>query len=174
MRAAARHWACLALGIAAFGALSGCGKPEDDGISANTVKTPLPPYPAWSAGMIGKPLAAVVKGKANCMGVFDNVAAIHVGATPGSEVVGWAWDSAAKRPVQHILIVDLDDRIIGAADGGSVRPDVPAAMPTVTSKFTGWRGVVGATTGTALAVGLGANGGQCSLSRSLKLGGGVY
>ncbi len=174
MMGAARRRACIALGIAALSALGGCGKPEDDGVSPNTVKTPLPPYPAWSVGMIGKPLAGVVRGKANCMGVFDNVSATHVGAKPGSEVVGWAWDAAAKRPVQHILIVDLNDRVIGAADGGNVRPDVPAAMPMVTSKFTGWHGVVGATTGTVLAVGLGANGGQCSLSRSVKLNASAY
>jgi len=174
MIVAARQLACAALCIAALGALSGCGKPEDDGISANTVTTPLPPYPAWSVAMIGKPLASVVKGKADCMGVFDVVSAKHVGASPGSEVEGWAWDKMAKQGVQHVLIVDLDDRIVGAANGGNARADVPPAMPTVTSKFVGWHGVVGATKGTVLAVGLGAAGGRCSLSKSVKLDGGVY
>jgi hypothetical protein len=157
--------ACAVLGVT----LSGCGKPENDGEMSTTLTTPLPPYPAWSAGMIGQPLSAVVKGKANCIGVFDNIS-----ARPGEEVEGWAWDSAAKKGVQHVLIVDLSDRIIGAADGGRPRPDVPPAMPGVANKFVGWRGVVGATTGTALAVGLGAQGGQCSLSKSMKLDGGVY
>jgi hypothetical protein len=175
MIVAAKWLAWAALGIAAFSALSGCGKPEDDGVSANTVTTPLPPYPAWSAGMIGKPLGSVVRGKADCLGVFDAVAAKHVGVKPGFEVDGWAWDKTAKQGVQHILIVDLDDHIVGAAEGGVVsRPDVPANMPIVTSKQVGWHGVVGATTGTVLAVGLGAAGGQCSLSRSMKLDAGVY
>jgi hypothetical protein len=174
MIVAARQLACAALCIAALGALSGCGKPEDDGASINAVTTPLPPYPAWAVAMIGKPLASVVRGKADCMGVFDVASAKHVGASPGSEVEGWAWDKTAKQGVQHILIVNLDDRIVGAATGGNARADVPPAMPGVTSKFVGWHGVVGATTGTVLAVGLGAAGGQCSLSKSIKLDGGVY
>jgi hypothetical protein len=174
MTVAARQLACAALCIAAFGALSGCGKPEDDGVSVNTVATPLPPYPAWSAGMIGKPLASVVRGKADCIGVFDVVSAKHTGAKPGDEVEGWAWDKTAKQGVQHILIVDLADRIVGAADGGRARSDVPQNMPTVTSKFVGWHGVVGITNGTVLAVGLGAKGGQCSLSKSMKLDGSAY
>jgi len=163
-----------ALGVAACSLLSGCGRPEDDGVKSNTVATPLPPYPAWSASMIGKPLAEVVKGKANCIGVFDTVTATHTGANPGVEVEGWAWDAAAKHGVQHVLIVDLNDRIIGAADGGRPRADVPPAFPTITSPLVGWHGVVGQTTGTALAVGLGATGGECSLSSSKKLDGGVY
>ncbi len=174
MMVAARQLACAALCIAALGALSGCGKPEDDGASANTVTTPLPPYPAWSVGMIGKPLASVVRGKADCIGVFDAVSARHTGAKPGVEVDGWAWDKTAKQGVQHVLIVDLDDRIVGAADGGRGRADVPQNMPTVTSPLVGWRGVVAATTGTVLAVGLGAKGGECSLSKSMKLDGSVY
>ncbi len=160
--------------FAAVAALGGCGRPEDDGAVVNTIKTPLPPYPAWSQGMIGKPLASVVRGKADCIGVFDNVSATHTGSSPGVEVEGWAWDWQAKQGVQHILIVDLDDRIIGAADGGRPRPDVLAAYPKMTSKLSGWHGEVGATTGTALAVGLGAKGGECSLSKAVKLAGGVY
>jgi hypothetical protein len=174
MMVAARQLACAVLCLATFSALSGCGKAEDDGASANTVTTPLPPYPAWSAGMIGKPLASVVKGKADCFGVFDAISAKHIGAKPGSEVEGWAWDKAAKQPVQHVLIVDMDDRIVGAADSGKPRADVVAAYPYITSKDVGWHGVLGATTGTMLAVGLGANGGQCSLSKSVKLDGGAY
>jgi hypothetical protein len=171
---AARQLACVALCIAAFGALSGCGKPEDDGASSNTVTTPLPPYPAWSAGMIGKPLQAVAKGKSDCLGVFDGVSAKHTGAKPGSEVAGWAWDKVAKQPVHHILIVDLDDRIVGAGESGFARPDVIASYPYMTGNNVGWHAIVGATTGTMLAVGLDANGGQCSLHRSVKLDGGAY
>jgi len=174
MIVAARPLAWAALCIAVLGALSACGKPEDDGLSSNSVTTPLPPYPAWSAGMIGKPLASVVRGKADCIGVFDTVTAKHVGASPGSEVEGWAWDKTAKTGVKHILIVDLDDRILGAADGGRPRSDVPANSPNVTSQYVGWHGEVGVTKGTVLAVGLGAKGGRCSLSKSFKLDGSVY
>ncbi len=174
MKVGARQLAWAALCMAVVSALSGCGKPEDDGASPNTVATPLPPYPAWAAGMIGKPLAAVVKAKADCFGVFDVISAKHTGASPGVEVDGWAWDKAAKQPVQHILIVDLDDRVVGAAESGHPRGDVVAAYPFITSKFVGWHGIAGVTTGTLLAVGLGANGGKCSLSKSLKVDGGVY
>jgi len=157
------------------GALSACGKPEDDGPTVHTVPSALPAYPAWSVGMIGQPLTRVVKGKADCIGVFDALSTKHLGAPPGYEVDGWAWDRTAKRGVQHVLIVGLDDRVLGAADGGVVaRPDVPANSPFVTTKFVGWHGVVGATTGTVLAVGLGANGGQCALGKSMKLDATVY
>ncbi len=176
--AARRSYRALLMGaalcVAACGALSGCGHPEDDGATSTTLSTPLPPYPAWSAGMIGKPLAEVVKGKANCIGVFDAIAARHTGANPGVEVEGWAWEPAAKKGVQHVLIVNLNDIIIGAAEGGRSRPDVPTNSPNITTPMVGWRGVVGESTGTALAVGLGAQGGQCSLSQSMKLDGGVY
>jgi hypothetical protein len=172
---AVKPLAYAALCVAVLSALSGCGQPEDDGLSATTVNTPLPPYPAWSVAMIGKPLASVVRGKANCFGVFDAVEATHTGAHPGVEVEGWAWDKTAKQAVQHILIVDLNDRILGAADGGGrARSDVQTAYPEMTTKFVGWRGVVGATTGTVLAVGLGAQGGQCALSKAVKLSGSVY
>jgi hypothetical protein len=174
MIVATRPLAYAALCIAMVGALSACGKPENDGAAVNALKTPLPPYPAWSVAMIGKPLASVVHGKADCMGVFDDVLASHAGAKPGSEVGGWAWDKTAKKGVQHILIVDLDDHIIGAAEGGLRRPDVPPNMPGVTSEFVGWRGVTEATTGTALAVGLAANGGQCALAKAVKLDGAAY
>jgi hypothetical protein len=174
MMVAAKQLACAALSIAAVAALSGCGKPEDDGASANAVATPLPPYPAWSVGMIGKPLSAVVTGKADCFGVVDAIATRHTGVKPGVEVEGWAYDKAAKQPVQHVLIVDLDDRVVGAADSGKPRGDVIANYPYMTSKFVGWHGVAGVTTGTVLAVGLGAKGGQCSLTKSLKVDGSVY
>jgi hypothetical protein len=174
MIVAARQLACAALCIAALGAVSGCGRPEDDGMSVNAVKTPLPPYPVWSVGMIGKPLASVVRGKADCLGVFDAVSLRHDGAKPGSEVEGWAWDKTAKKGVQHVLIVDLDDRIVGAADLKLMRPDVVANSPFVTSKLVGWHGVVAETKGTVLAVGLGATGGSCSLSKAMKLDGGAY
>jgi hypothetical protein len=174
MMVAARQLAWAALCVAAFAALAGCGKPEDDGVTLNTVTTPLPPYPAWSVGMIGKPLSSVVQGKADCFGVFDVVSAKHTGATPGVEVDGWAWDKAAKQPVHHVLIVDLNDRILGAADSGRPRADVVAAYPYMTTNLMGWHGEAGVTTGTVLAVGLGAKGGRCSLSKALKLDGSVY
>jgi len=166
--------ACAALCLAAVGALSGCGKPEDDGAASNATATPLPPYPAWSVAMIGKPLSSVVKGKADCFGVFDAIAARHTGVNPGVEVEGWAYDKAAKQPVQHILIVDLNDSIVGAADSGRARSDVVAAYPYMTSKLVGWHGVAGVTEGRILAVGLGANGGRCGLSQSIKVDGSAY
>jgi len=174
MTLALKPLACIVLCLAILGPLSGCGEPEDDGQSANTVKTPLPPYPAWSVGMIGKPLASVVHGKADCIGVFDVVTARHANARSGVEVEGWAWDKTAKQGVQRLLIVDLDNRIVGAAEGGRSRTDVPAANPSITSPIVGWHGEAGTMTGTVLAVGLGAKGGQCPLSKSMKLDGGVY
>jgi hypothetical protein len=44
----------------------------------------------------------------------------------------------------------------------------------MTTNLMGWHGEAGVTTGTVLAVGLGAKGGRCSLSKALKLDGSVY
>jgi hypothetical protein len=141
--------------------LSACGKPEDDGANADALTTPLPPYPAWAKPMIGQPLTKVLNGRGDCEGVFDVVISRHAGAHPGVEVGGWAWDKAGQRGVQHILFVDPDNKVIGAAEGGLLRTDVPKAMPEVKSPMVGWRGEIGATTGVALAVGIGANNGAC-------------
>ena len=56
-----------------------------------------------------------------------------------------------------------DDRIVGAAQGGVLRTDVPEARSDVTSKTTGWTGEAGVTTGTINAVGVTTHNAACDI-----------
>lgn len=147
----------LALVLAA--GLASCnGKPEDvgqgGGADAASTKTPAPPYPAWADAMIGKDLKQVSRGPAACKGVVDTVSAKHMGARPGSEIEGWAWDESDHKPLARVVFTDQADQIVGAATVGNLRPDVVSAMAEVKTPAVGWKGVAGRTSGTVTAVGL--------------------
>jgi len=159
--------ALLLAGIAMTG-LSACKDPDPVAV-VPTVQTPLPAYPAWAAPMIGKNLGRVLTGHGACLGVWDVVSVKHISKQPGSEAQGWGYDVAAKTAISHILFVNADNIVVGAGDGGVPRPDVARARADVTAINTGWRGVVGATEGKVLAVGVtsknaGCNVGQYDLS----------
>jgi hypothetical protein len=102
-------------------------------------ETPMPAPPAWAAGYVGKPLsAAFADAPATCAGSADQVVKRYRGAAPGVQIVGWAWDTKAKAPIDHILIVDAGGVVVGAGQGGLARPDVNAAKPEITSRTVGW------------------------------------
>ena len=123
--------------------LTACG-PDGPVTTAKQIAQPRPNYPAWAEPMIGRPMAQFTHGHGECKGAFDVVAANYNVKPVGSTVQGWGWDVAAKQPVQRLLFVDMDDHIVGAGNGAvNARPDVTAARPEVTSKMTGWSGVVG-------------------------------
>ena len=155
----------LALVLAA--GLAACnGKPEDTGQAseASEVKTPAPPYPAWSNPMIGKGLREVSRGVTTCKGQVDLVSVKHTGRRPGSEIEGWGWDLRAAKPLAKVLFTDPTDRIVGAAAVGNMRQDVKTAVSEVTTPAVGWKGVAGPTSGPVTAVGLSASGASCVLS----------
>ena len=153
-------------------ALAACG-PDGPVTNARQVEAPRPPYPAWAVPMIGKPMSQFVHGHGSCKGVFDAVMVNYNGSPPGSAVGGWGWDLDAKQAVPRLLFVDLDDRIVGAGNGGVSRPDVSTAIPAITSKTTGWTGVVGMIKGKILAVGVTSRNAPCDLG-SAKLEGETY
>ncbi len=145
-------------------AVLGACNPGDDATPKAVVSTkPLPPYPAWSSGMVGKNLARVLTGHGQCKGVWDVVTDRYVGARPGVQVGGWGWDIVAKTPVQHVLFVNSDDFIVGAGTGGLPRKDVSDALPEVKSPNTGWKGVIGVSRGKVLAVGVTAQNTPCNV-----------
>ncbi len=157
-----------ALLIVSAASLAACGKPEDQSYSnhppvAPRVSTVLPAYPAWSTPMIGKLVSQVLTGRGQCKGAFDVVLAKHGPPRAGVEVGGWAFDVAAKQAVQHVLLVSANDHIVGAAQGGGLRTDVPEARSDITSKTTGWLGVAGVTTGTINAVGVTTHNAACDI-----------
>jgi hypothetical protein len=148
---------CLGLG-----GLAACSDPDPAAVVA-PVKTPLPSYPAWANPLIGQNMSHVLTGRGACLGVWDIVAAKHVGSRPGDEGEGWGWDVAAKAPIHHVLFVNADNLIVGAGEGGRPRPDVPKAREDVTSPDVGWHGIIGVTRGKILAVGITAKNAGCNV-----------
>lgn len=108
------------------------------------VSDPRPAFPAWADGIVGKPLKAVYANRksSQCLGYFDGVKVQYAGTPPGAELYGWGYDQAAKSPVSRVVLSNPHGIIVGAAEGGLPRPDVPAALPQVSSTTTGWQGYV--------------------------------
>jgi len=123
------------IALAAAGALAACG-PKHPGKAA---AGPLPPLPAWAADYIGKPLDQVFARSDACAGNTETVLRRFSGPPAGTEVAGWAWDVGAKRRVEHVILVDMDRKIVGAGEGGRFRKDVPKNRPDVPDLQTGWR-----------------------------------
>lgn len=154
-------------------ALTACDKPKDrtpkaaDAPAAAAPVGPpastaaLPATPAWAVAYMGKTVAELFPQAGACIGNTDNVSQTMAG---GVEIVGWGWDSAAKKPVEHIVLTDQEGRVIGFGETGMERPDVPAAKPEITSQTTGWKGYTSRTDGWLDAYGVTNGGkGQCKL-----------
>ncbi len=108
--------------------------------------------PSWSSGVVGKPLRALYpKTSTKCLGYIDSMT-----AAGGSRVVlaGWGWDANARAPIARVLFVDAAGSIVGVADGGVQRLDVPAVQSAVTSNATGWQGTAPSSAGALVAWGV--------------------
>ena len=97
-----------------------------------------PPPPAWSRGLIGRPLRQAFPASGACLGNTDQTVARGPDAPSGVRILGWGWDVAAWRRVGRVVLTDAKGTIIGVGEGGVPRPDVPAAMPAVTDPAAGW------------------------------------
>ena len=73
-------------------------------------------------------------------------------------MVGWSWVADKAAGVEHVVLVDPAGKIAGFGDGGVARPDVPAAIKTVTRPDVGWNAKVAATTGAFTAYGVDLDG----------------
>lgn len=79
---------------------------------------------------------------ASCWGAIDEVAPLRDYRWPGFRVSGWAWDRKASAPGTSIAWVDSSGRLIGMAESGFSRPDVPAAIPAIRRRDTGYVGYI--------------------------------
>lgn len=105
---------------------------------------PMPAYPRWAAGAVGKPLAKAFPSKSfNCWGYVDGGVVQYLGKPSGEKFFGWAYDLTTKTPLTRVVLVDSRGRIAGAANGGLERPDVPATLTWIKSSSTGWEGYAG-------------------------------
>jgi hypothetical protein len=121
--------------------------------AAATTADPAPALPAWSTGWLGKPLAAVFPKVATCRGNTDWVTLRYTGEPAGVQVRGWAFDPAAKRHVEKVVLVS-EGVIAGAGSGGLSRPRVMAKVPEVTDPDTQWFAVLPKATGYAQVYGV--------------------
>ena len=113
-----------------------------------------PDVEAWAAGFMGKPIRGSFAKDGACLGNLDQLSLRYAGPAPGSKVIGWGWDLAARRGVEQVLLADEAGLVIGAGSGGSPRLDVPPVMPVVTSKTTGWQATTSKVSGRVIAFGL--------------------
>jgi hypothetical protein len=152
-------------GLAAALALGSCDKPKNRPPppppsvampqAAARQGPPMPALPAWSAALMGKPIQTLYPGEHPvCLGNTDNVQTKYGGATPGVQIVGWGWDTAAKAPIGRVLLADMNGLVAGAGETGMERRDVPAAIAAVTSPRSGWAAYTSQVTGPVDAYGL--------------------
>jgi hypothetical protein len=113
-----------------------------------------PSLPQWAEAYIGKNPRESFPRNGLCIGNTDLVQSRFGGASPGTSIVGWGWDTQAKARVQRVILVDLKYQIVGAGEGGLSREDVPPARPEVTDGKTGWRAVTSLTAGPVEAYGV--------------------
>jgi hypothetical protein len=75
------------------------------------------------------------------IGAFEQCQPIHDGQYPGFSVSGWAWDKAANRPVQDLVLCEPGGRIVGVAHSTHDRGDVLMFFPYMALRC-GWFGYV--------------------------------
>jgi hypothetical protein len=135
-------------------ALAGCG-PFGAKQKAKELAGPLPPLPAWAGPYMYQPLSAAFTAQTgNCVGNAERVVRRYAGPPAGAMVAGWGWDTAGKRRIERVILVDPTQRIVGAGEGGLVRADVPRGRPDIADPQTGWRGVTSQLWGGVEAYGL--------------------
>jgi len=163
----APSWPFLALAL-----LAGCEKEAEEKQKEVTqvVTTPLPAYPAWAQSLIGSRIKADPSMASACRGAFDVVKVRHLGSIVGVEVEGWSWLTAAKKPADHIVFVDRNGVVMGAGETTVSRPDVQAAIPSVTQVKVGWHGEIDTNTGTITALAALPHGAYCAVG-SKEIGG---
>lgn len=134
-----------------------CSPPAETKVEAGPAANtdPLPAMPDWVTPLIGQPVAgAYPTTVADCRGYVDAIDTRFGGTPSGTQISGWGFDMAARKPFAKILIVDEAGLVQGGAISAGDRPDVPAGMPAVTSAAVGFTALTSVTTGTVSAIGV--------------------
>ena len=157
------------IGVVAL-ALGACGEPPTPRTPDGSVVEALPEMSEWAQDMQNRPLNEVVSSVENaCVGYVDDVEGRFVGDPSGVQLTGWGWDAANTRPYQRFLVVDENDVIVGAGEGGLERNDVVAAVPAVTAPGVGFRVLSTQSSGLARVFGLAQDGqAACQLGPGLE------
>ena len=146
-------------------ALAACDKPKARQASSEVPRLkghssdPLPANPEWLTVLLGRKFSEAMPQKGACVGNTDAIDTRYDGASPGTKIIGWGWDTELKAPVQHVVLVDGGGTIVGGGETGLDRPDVTAARPEVTSPTVGWAAITALTKGEVDTYGI-TTGGQ--------------
>ncbi|HVW54954.1 MAG TPA: hypothetical protein VHC00_04680 [Rhizobiaceae bacterium] len=125
--------------------------------------TAAPDAREWVGGSLAQ--HAKLVSNSRCIGNVDSRAP---DPTDGSKtvVMGWGWDVKAKTLPKAALFVAAGNKIAGVAQPGVSRPDVPKALPEVTSDKAGWNGVLPGNTGEVTTYLLLSTGEACPLGQA--------
>lgn len=100
-----------------------------------------------------------------CRGAFDGLTTEP--ADPSAvRAFGWGWDLGARRPFEHVVLVDDSQRVLGVGLSGVLRRDVSKTVRQVKRPTAGW--IAAAVRGQGrevIAYGLLADGRACELGR---------
>jgi hypothetical protein len=102
-----------------------------------------------------------------CRGAFDGLTTEP--ADPSAvRAFGWGWDLAARRPFEHVVLVDDGQRVLGVGLSGVLRRDVFKTVRQVKSPTAGWIAAIVRPQGReVIAYGLLADGRACELGRKV-------
>jgi hypothetical protein len=81
-------------------------------------------------------------GECACRGSIESITGIADSRWRGFRFEGWAWDQRARTPGKAVALVDPAGRLMGIANTGFWRPDVPASRPDINRYDTGFFGYV--------------------------------
>lgn len=121
---------------------------------AKMLHKPSPDPPVWAAPLIGQTLHSAFPGLGSCEGNTDNVLVRYIGPPSGVKIVGWGWDTNARRGFRRIVAADDAGLIVGAGEGELPRPDVMRARPNIDALNTGWQVTVRRDSGSVEAYGV--------------------
>ncbi|MBY0291763.1 MAG: hypothetical protein K2W92_00525 [Alphaproteobacteria bacterium] len=76
-----------------------------------------------------------------CQGAIEKIVPIVGSSAPNdARVMGWAWNNAARLPIERILLVNQENIIIGVASGGYASPSSSNTPKNIKSAIIGWHG----------------------------------
>lgn len=112
--------------------------------------------------------------KGACRGAFDSLGTapdLQGRTLPAAQAAawrggGWGWDVAARRPIEHVVLVDGAGRVLGVGLSGVRRQGVDVSSPWDRNQTTGWTAsMTPGPGGEVVAYGVTAAGAACELGR---------
>ena len=131
----------------------------------------MPQPPTWAVGAIGKNIAALYPVSETlpetCVGFVDGLTE-YFAEDAGARYEGWAWSTSQAKPYPHLLATDVNGVVQGAGETSIERPDVPAAVPSITTSRVGFVGAASIAKGVVKFYGINEETGSSCLIGEFK------